>query len=228
MPSTWPPDPPTAVVVLGAGGFGRGVLDVVDALRRAGHEIRVTGFLDPDVGALPPTERDGARVIGVDDDLAHMEVDYVVGIGSGAVRAALDRLASSFGRRAATLVHPAASVGGDTSLAGGVVLTAGSRVASNVWLGRHVHVNLNATIGHDARLGDYVTVFPQAAVSGGAVVEEAATLGTGSAVLPGRRIGARATVGAGAVVVRDVAPGATVVGVPARPLAAPVRPGGSR
>jgi UDP-2-acetamido-3-amino-2,3-dideoxy-glucuronate N-acetyltransferase len=50
------------------------------------------------------------------------------------------------------------------------------------------------------------------------VVEDAATIGSGATILGGVTIGAGATVGAGAVVTRDVAPGATVVGNPAREL----------
>jgi maltose O-acetyltransferase len=52
------------------------------------------------------------------------------------------------------------------------------------------------------------------------VVERAATIGSGATVLGGIRIGSGATVGAGAVVTDDVAPGATVVGNPARPIRA--------
>jgi UDP-2-acetamido-3-amino-2,3-dideoxy-glucuronate N-acetyltransferase len=48
------------------------------------------------------------------------------------------------------------------------------------------------------------------------VVEKGAALGSGAIVLGGVRIGARALIGAGAVVTRDVAPGETVAGVPAR------------
>lgn len=43
-------------------------------------------------------------------------------------------------------------------------------------------------------------------------------IGGGAIVLPGLRIGDGAIIGAGAVVTRDVAPGATVAGNPARPL----------
>jgi UDP-2-acetamido-3-amino-2,3-dideoxy-glucuronate N-acetyltransferase len=48
------------------------------------------------------------------------------------------------------------------------------------------------------------------------LVERGAALGSGVVVLGGVRIGAGALVGAGAVVTRDVAPGETVAGVPAR------------
>jgi UDP-2-acetamido-3-amino-2,3-dideoxy-glucuronate N-acetyltransferase len=52
------------------------------------------------------------------------------------------------------------------------------------------------------------------------VVERGATIGSGATILGGVRIGAGATVGAGAVVTKDVAPGVTVVGNPARPISA--------
>jgi acetyltransferase-like isoleucine patch superfamily enzyme len=50
------------------------------------------------------------------------------------------------------------------------------------------------------------------------VVEKGASIGSGAAILCGVTIGAGAHVGAGAVVTRDVAPGETVVGIPARVL----------
>jgi UDP-2-acetamido-3-amino-2,3-dideoxy-glucuronate N-acetyltransferase len=50
------------------------------------------------------------------------------------------------------------------------------------------------------------------------VIERRASLGSGCIVLGGVRVGEGALVGAGAVVTRDVPPGATVAGVPARVL----------
>jgi acetyltransferase-like isoleucine patch superfamily enzyme len=49
-------------------------------------------------------------------------------------------------------------------------------------------------------------------------VEHGAKLGIGARVAPRLRVGRCTMVGAGAVVIRDVAPGATVAGVPAREL----------
>jgi len=51
------------------------------------------------------------------------------------------------------------------------------------------------------------------------VVRRGASIGSGAAILCGVTIGERAMIGAGAVVTRDVAPGETVAGVPARRLA---------
>lgn len=207
------------VVIVGAGGFGRGVLDVIDALNRQRPRYRVIGFLDPDIDALPPTARPGGVVIGDDTRLAAIDAWYVISVASTMRRRSIDRAAVSAGRQAVdALVHPTCSVGADVELRPGAVLTGGVRVASNVIVGRHTHVNFNSTIGHDAVLGDFVTVFPQVAISGYATLEQGVTMGTGSAVIPSVRIGAGATVGAGAVVVRDVPPNVTVVGVPARPV----------
>jgi acetyltransferase-like isoleucine patch superfamily enzyme len=52
------------------------------------------------------------------------------------------------------------------------------------------------------------------------VVRRGASIGSGAVIMCGVTIGEGSRVGAGAVVVADVHPGATVAGVPARPLEA--------
>jgi len=53
------------------------------------------------------------------------------------------------------------------------------------------------------------------------LVEHGASIGSGAVILGGIRVGAGALVGAGAVVTRDVSPGTTVAGVPARSRQSP-------
>ena len=81
-----------------------------------------------------------------------------------------------------------------------------------------MHVNLNATVGHDTPIDDYVSINPLASISGDCVIESDVLIGVGGIVLNGLRVGQGATVGGAACAVRDVAAGTTVVGVPARPL----------
>lgn len=79
-------------------------------------------------------------------------------------------------------------------------------------------VMAHAHIGHDAWIGEHAQIAPHSVIAGHATVQELAKIGIGALVLPFRTVGARATVGAGAVVTKDVPPGATVAGNPAREI----------
>jgi UDP-2-acetamido-3-amino-2,3-dideoxy-glucuronate N-acetyltransferase len=130
----------------------------------------------------------------------------------------------------------------------GCAVGAGSRIGTFVEIQRGAEIGANCKIQSHAFICDGVRIedevfvghgvvfvndkHPRATDDGGAlqteadwellptVVERGASIGSGATILGGVRIGAAATVGAGAVVVGDVAPGATVVGNPARPLPA--------
>lgn len=209
------------LVVIGAGGFGREVVDVVEAINlersTAGAAFEVVGCVDdgdPDLALLKAYDLPHlGPVAALHDQPA--EVAYVIGIGNPHIRAAID--AHFRGRRESpVLVHPSATHGRRVEFGPGTILCAGARLTNHIRLGRHVHVNLNCTVGHDATLEDFVTLSPLVAISGNVHVEEAAFLGTGVSVNPGLTVGPSAIVGTGAAVVKCVPPGTVVTGVPAK------------
>jgi sugar O-acyltransferase (sialic acid O-acetyltransferase NeuD family) len=205
------------IVIVGAGGFGREVLDVIEAINAAGGDLDFRGFVDDGPVDEELLGRRGAPLLGTSDALREMDVSFVAAIGNGSARRkVVERLADGLSKPV-ILVHPAASVGKDNRIDPGCILTAGSRVTTNIALGAHVQLHVNSTVGHDSTLHDFVSVFPGATVSGNVTIGAGATIGTGANVLPGLTVGEDAFVGAGAVVTRDVAPGVTVVGSPARP-----------
>lgn len=203
------------LVIVGVGGHGREVLDIVEAVNARSPTLAFLGFVDDNQDGTEVLARRGARIVGGIDDLTSTSAAYVLGIGSPQIRRHIDERVPG-ACRPATLIHPSASVGSDVHLGPGNILAAGARITTNVRTGRHTHMNVAATVAHDCRLGDYVSLSPGVHLSGNVVVEDGVLLGTGAVVTPGCRIGAQAVVGAGAVVVDDVAPGTTVVGVPAR------------
>lgn len=208
---------PTRLVIVGAGGFGHEVLDLVERATAAGADLAFVGFLDdgePDRAGL---QRRNAAHLGPTHAIPPGYA-FLIGIGDPVVRARLDDQLRGIGGEAPALIDPAASLGSNVSLGTGTFLLAGARVSTNARLGRHCHVNLNAVVGHDGILGDCVSVSPGANLGGAVRVGDRVTIGTGANVLPGVTIGDDVVIGAGAVVVGDVAAGSVVVGNPARPI----------
>ena len=210
----------TTIVVVGAGGFGREVLDVLDAVIGAGADLAVGGVVDDAPSPVNLRRLAARRVthlggldewLRLDDDALHL-----IGVGSPAARRRIDERLKDAGRSPATLVHPAAVIGSQVAIGEGSVVCGGVQVSTNVRLGRHVHLNPNATIGHDAEIGDHVSINPAATVSGECHVGAETLIGAASVVLQGLAIGERCVVGAAACVTRSVRPGSVVRGVPAR------------
>ena len=206
----------TDLVLFGTGGFAREVLQVALDANEDQPRWNVLGFLDDDRKAHGAHVHDLPVLGGAEWAAGHPEVAVAIAIGGTAARRRIaHRLA---GTRFATLIHPRAWVGRRVEIGEGAIVCAGTAVTTDVVLGRHVILNLNCTVGHDAHLRDFVTAAPTVNVSGNVTVGDGCDLGTGSTIIQGIEIGAWSIVGAGATVVRDLPPNVTAVGSPARPI----------
>jgi len=210
----------TPLFIIGAGGFGREVFCVIEALQASGDVPRPTGFIDDDASATDIEHLDalGSRIVGSIDDLVRRKEPFsaVLAVGSSADREAIACLLAHSPVTYTVLVHPDATIGCDVQLSEGVVVAPGGRLSTHIQVGKHVHIDQNAAIGHDCYLGDFCRLNPQACVSGGVMIGRRALIGANAIVLQGLTVGDDAIVGAGAVVTHPVGPGTTVMGVPAR------------
>lgn len=211
----------TDLLVIGAGGFGRETLDVIEAMNRAGTAAyHVTGVADdgPRAQSLARLGERGYRHLG---SIAGVVKDsplgsYALAIGAPEDRRRVAAFMDAAGWRPVTLFHPAAGIGSRPDIGEGCIVCAGVQVSTNVRLGRYVHLNPNATVGHDAVVAEFVSVNPGVILSGEVEIETGVLVGSGAVVLQGLSVGHSSTIGALSCVTRDVPPNVVVKGVPGR------------
>lgn len=206
--------------ILGAGGFGREVAWLVERINEEKPTWNLKGFLD-DNQEITGTLLKGYPVIGSCEFLADRteEVWVVCAIGCAKTRKQIiEKVKKLRGVRFATLVDPSVLYSKEITIGEGSIVCAGTIITVNVEIGNHVIINLDCTIGHDARIEDFITIYPGVNISGGVFIGECAELGTGGQVIQGKKICAGSVIGAGAVVVGDIVEEGTYVGVPAKRL----------
>ncbi|MBX9574794.1 MAG: NeuD/PglB/VioB family sugar acetyltransferase [Caulobacteraceae bacterium] len=208
------------IAIVGTGGLGREVAALaLEQVRAEGGEVAdPVVFVPHDLGEASPLAGIPTRTLTeLHDDQA-----LVVAVGDPGIRRRIVQ-GDAAGRRFGGVMADTARLRGRNELGEGAILCDGVVVTDNVRIGRHFLANPHACVMHDCTIGDFVTLAPGARVNGNVEIGDDAYVGAGAVIKQGapgrpRRIGAGAVIGMGAVVTRDVGPGETVVGNPARPL----------
>lgn len=205
------------LVIIGAGGFGREVAWLVEEINKVNKEWNLIGFVD-DNKEIKGTLINGYEVLGNLSWLAEQELYVVNAIGNPLVKKSMMESLKSSKNKYPVLIHPNVVCSDRVNFGEGSIVCAGNILTVNIEIGKHVIINLDCTVGHDAIVGDYSTILPSVNISGYVNIKECVSLGTGSAVIQGISIGEKTVVGAGSVVVKDLPSSCTAVGSPAKPI----------
>lgn len=205
------------LVILGAGGFARETLDVVDSINTISPTWDMLGYIvDLEYGQAGEIVN-GKPILGGFNWLRRHRDAYVIcGVGAPEVRYHLVKRAHEYDVKFASLVHPTVIKTRWITLGQGVVVAAGCVISNTIHIGDHVHLNPSCTIGHDVHIDSFVSLAPGVLISGNVHLQEGAYVGTGANIIEKRIIGNWSIVGAGATVVEDVPSNTTVVGTPAK------------
>lgn len=212
------------VILWGATGQSRVLKDAME-----GHGHRLVAIFDnrdiPSPFSDIPLRIGEAGFIqwaSLQEDLSRIRASVAIGGDRGAQRLALQEWLAAKGVAPITIVHKSAFRALDSVIGDGSQVLAMAAVCANTKIGRSVIINTSASVDHCCEIGDGSHIGPGATLTGEIVLGRNVFVGAGATILPRLRIGDGAIIGAGSVVTKNVAPGAVVIGNPARLQTKPI------
>jgi len=194
------------VVIIGAGGFGREVHQTLNYIK----EFELVGYVDDHIDK--GTVINGYPVLGGLDWFENNKAKAIIAVGDPKSRKRIAETITDF----ENIIHPTSIISETSTINQGVVIQSNCVITVNVKIGKHVHVNIFSSIGHDCIVGDYVTLSPDVHINGNVTVGDGTFFGSGVQTIQGIDIGKNCVIGAGAVVIDDVPDNSLYVGIPAK------------
>lgn len=206
------------VLIVGASGFGREVLTcLIDCATHTQKKIEdIACFLETDEFYGHTKSVHGVPVI-TDAMFSPSDYQVLVAVGDPKTR---KRIVQKLPPETnfATLIHPSAVISQFVEIGEGSIITAGSIITTDIKIGKHAHLNLLTTIGHDCMIGDFFTSAPSVNISGNCIFGECVYFGTNASVRQGINICDNVTIGMGGVVVKNIEEEGVYIGSPVKKL----------
>jgi sugar O-acyltransferase (sialic acid O-acetyltransferase NeuD family) len=203
------------LVIVGAGGLGRILHDLLSKDAGLMAQADVAGFLD--------TRADPGLPQGLDCPVLGSPLNYQAQPGEVFVPAVGDpgmrkQLVEPLRQQDAAFLGytDRATIGARTQMGDGVFMMPGVAVGTDCSIGAFAFLDTASIIGHDTAIGDYCMIGAMTFIAGGVSIGDGVTIHPRAVIAKGVRIGEGATIGIGSVVVKDVPPAVTVFGNPAR------------
>jgi len=206
------------IAIVGAGGFAREILTLINDINKVTPLYEVVGFVDSDKS----NTIHGLPVIGDDEEVnATTEpLSVVIAVGEPHLKEKIQRKFTNELISFPTLVHPSVIIGDKESvkIGKGCIICAGNILTTDIKLHDFITLNLACTVGHDTEIADFSSFMPSVNISGEVNAGKGVYVGTGAKIINQVEIGEGTIVGAGAVVAKSLPANCTAVGIPAKPI----------
>lgn len=203
------------IYILGAGGFGRELLQWIKDVNAVKPTWEIGGFLDDNVHALDEYEHDTEIVGTIREWQPKDDEVFALAFGSPELKRKTVSIMKEKGARFATVIHPTALLSPFAKYGEGFIMFPYSKLSCNSMVGDFVTL-LASPIGHDTVIGDYSVISGGCNVVRNVKIGKDVFLAAGVCIAQDITIGDGAYLGLGSVVLKDVPEGAKMFGNPAR------------
>ena len=206
------------IVLIGAGGFGKEVAQMIESINRRNTTYELLGFLDDGPQYNPDTKINGYPWLGDSNWILEHKENVLCNctVGDASTKARIQKRLTEQGVQFETIIAPSAGIASHTTIGKGCVLYWNVGISVNCVIGDGVLLNDGVALGHDVVIGDYTSIMPGTRISGECIVGREVNIGGAAFVVPGKKVGDNARIAAGSIVFSNVRAGTTVLGNPAK------------
>jgi sugar O-acyltransferase (sialic acid O-acetyltransferase NeuD family) len=194
--------------IIGAGGFGREVYQSLPI-----REQIITSFFVNDEFWC----KNNNNILPL-SKLNIEEYEVIVAVGNSLDR---KKIVESLPEKTKFFTHIHESVlimDKNIQIGEGSIICAGSILTTNIKIGKHAHLNLLTTIGHDTIVNGYFTTAPGVKISGNCNIGECVYFGTNSSVREKITICDNVTIGLNSGVVKNINEEGVYGGLPVKKI----------
>lgn len=205
------------LIIIGAGGMGRTVYS--NALESVGYgdAFEVKGFIDDDLHALDGFPNYPPVIGTISGYLPEADDVFVCSIGGASRKPCMENIISR-GGEFINVIHRTARLLTNVVIGKGNFIGADTVIGNDVVIGNYNMIQSYTIIGHDVRMGDFNRIDTRVTCVGGVVIEDEVNIHTSAVINHKVTVGSKSRVAALSFVIKDVKPGTTVIGNPAKRL----------
>lgn len=208
------------IVIYGAGGFGREIACLLNAINQSTPQWNFLGFIDD--GVSVGTSNRFGKVLG---DLAFLndcpeKLAVVISVANPSILEKLAATITNTNIYFPNIIAPNVNIFDNESftIGKGNLIFFGCRISCDVTIGDFNLLNGAVSLGHDVKLGNYNVLGPSTRISGETIIGDQNFFGVQSIVLQGLKIGNQTRIGVNSVIMRNTKDHSLYHGNPAKKI----------
>lgn len=202
------------LIVFGAGDLGKFIVYNIDMFD---NKYNILGFMDEDMSKVGG-ELCGLPILGT-DYLYTNKINglcMVIAVSSPEAKAKISKKLKSYDIEFPNFIAPSSWISKGVKLGQGILIYPDSSIDFETEIDDFVTINAGCSVGHNVTIGQFSTLAPGVNLAGFTKIEQSADLGIGCCSIQRIKIGKHSVIGGQAMLIKDVEPGRTVAGVPAK------------
>jgi sugar O-acyltransferase (sialic acid O-acetyltransferase NeuD family) len=205
------------MIIIGAKGFAKEVLEVLHQLNELEHLV----FYDDVNLDMPKILYDRFAILKsiyeAQDYFNTVDNRFTIGIGNPIFRKKMYDKFTALGGKLVSTISSSISIGSyNVEIGFGSNVLSGAIFSNSTKIGMGCIVYYNSIITHDCVIGDFVEISPSVTILGRVTIGNYSQIGANSTILPNLKIGNNVIIGSGSIVTKDLPDNCVAFGVPAK------------